>query len=158
MELTHENIMDFMKRYFVAYSTLAQNPETNHRMNEYFAPDFEVTLYVYAPPTAAINREKFLLMSASHPGIQETITPEHIIVDDKQHMAAVLLTGEFTVENTGEIIRQTFSAHYQLGLDEEKNIKLKSLRLFGQSTAPSERNIFDLYHEAYKRSRKGLQR
>jgi len=50
MELTYESIAKYMKEYFEAFNAYGQNPATIHRMDEYFAPDFEFIPYVAAIP------------------------------------------------------------------------------------------------------------
>lgn len=148
MECTYDEIMDFMKRYFKAYSTIAQDPKTKEQMYEYYAPEIKVTQYF--PEKAVSDREQFLLVSSAHPTILETLIPEHIVADDRQKMAAVWLRGEFTIKATGEVIVQEFTAHYQLMLDENKTIKIKNLWIFAEYVPPGKQNIVDLYMEAFK--------
>jgi hypothetical protein len=149
MDLTHDRIMEFMRRYFGAYSTVAQDPKTVQQMNEYYAPELRVT--IYTPRIAVSDRESFLHRSSSHPTIQETLIPEYIIADAIQHMAAALLKGEFTFKTTGEVITQMFSAHYQLKVDEKNSIKIKNLSLFGQYVPHGKQNIFEIYEELYRK-------
>lgn len=144
----YDNITDFMNRYFKAYSTLAQNPETSHKMHEYYSPALKVIQFF--PVRAESDREQFLKISAAHPAIQETLIPEHIIVDEKQMLAGVLLRGEFTIKDTGEVITQMFTAHYQLILDEAKTLKITELSIFAEYVAPGSQNIISLYEEAFK--------
>lgn len=149
MELKYDNIMYFIKNYFKAYSTIAQDPKTSHQMHEYYAPDIKVAQYF--PQMAISDRDQFLRISSSHPTIQETLIPEHIIVDDRQKMVAVLLRGEFTIKATGEVITQIFTAHYQLKLDEKNTIKIKNLWIFAEYVPPGKQNIVDLYEEAFRK-------
>jgi hypothetical protein len=128
MEFTYANIMDFMRRYFEAYSTIAQNPITTHQMREFYSSDFKLTQYF--PRYAVSDLELFLKMSSSHPGIQETLRPEYIMVDDRQKKAAVYLRADFTIKATGEVVSEMTSAHYHLKLDEKGTIKIKDLILF----------------------------
>lgn len=149
MKIAHDQIIAFMKRYFAAYNTIAQDSKTIHLMNEYYAPELKVA--VYTPKVAVSDRQRFLSSSSSHPGIQETLIPEHIIVDDMQYMVAVLLRGEFTFKDTGKTIRQMFSAHYQLKLDEKNSFKIVSLWIFGQYVAHGEKTIFEIYADVYRK-------
>lgn len=150
MAFSHEDIMDFMKRYFDAFNTLAQNPDTSPRMYEYYSPELKVTQFFLPIGTAAFNREQFLRISSSHPEVQETLIPEHIIVDAKQNMAAAFLRGEFTVKATKEVIVQMFTAHYQLIQDENNTIKIKDLLIFAEYLPPGKQNIGDLYENAFR--------
>ncbi len=99
-----------------------------------------------------MDREQFYITSSSHPGIQETLIPEHFMVDDKQKMAAVLLRGEFTIKGTGEVITQRFTGHYKLFLDENKTIKIKHTWIFGELVPLGKKNIVDLYMEAFNQA------
>jgi hypothetical protein len=149
MELTYDNIMDFMKRYFEAYSTIAQNPMTTHQMREFYSPDFK--LIQYFPRHAVSGLELFLEMSSSHPGIQETLRPEYIMVDDRQKKAVVYLRAEFVIKATGEIVSEMTSAHYHLKLDDKDTIKIKELILFQAYPEPGKKGIVELYAEVFKR-------
>ena len=157
MELTKGSITDFMKRYFGAYSAIAQDPARNQQMAEYYAPDLVVEAYL--GDIAESDFEGFLLISSSHLGIQETLTPEHMIIDEAQGMVAVLVRGEFTAKATGEMIREMgFSAHCQLKLDEKETIKVEHLWLFAQYPPPGEKSLFEMYEEemiAYFREKEG---
>ena len=149
MKLAHDQIVEHLERYFTAYSTVAQNPRTVHLMNDYYTPDLSVT--VYTPRISVSNLETFLRRSSSHPDIQETLIPEQIIVDERQHMATVLLKGKFTFKATGEVMTHMFSAHYQFALDENERLKIKNLWLFAQLVRPGKQSIFEIYEEAFRK-------
>jgi len=151
MLLTYENMMDFMKRYFKAYCTIAQDPETTHGMKEFYSPDFKVIQYF--PRCAVSDLELFLEMSSSHDGIQETLLPEYIMVDDRQKKVAVYLKADFSVEATGEVISEMASAFYQLELDEKGTIKIRELILFQAYPEPGKKGIVELYAEAFSKLR-----
>jgi len=148
MKLTHDQIVELLERYFTAYGTVAQNPRTVHLMNDYYTPDLSVT--VYTPRISVSNLETFLRRSSSHPDIQETLIPEQIIVDERQHMATVLLKGEFTFKATGEVMTHMFSAHYQFTLDENERVKIKNLWLFAQLVRSGKQSIFEIYEQAFR--------
>jgi hypothetical protein len=148
MEFAHDQIVEYLKKYFTAYSTVAQDPRTTHQMNDYYAADLTVT--VYTPRISVSNRETMLRRSSSHPDIQETLIPEQIIVDERQHMATVLLKGEFTFKATGEVMTHMFSAHYQFTLDENERVKIKNLWLFAQLVRSGKQSIFEIYEQAFR--------
>jgi len=149
MEFERPQIVDFMNRYFRAYSTVAQNPETTNEMHAFYSPDFKVTLFF--PQRVVLNREQFLLVSSSHPHILETLIPEHIIADDEVAMAAALIRGELTVKETSEVILQMmFIAHYQLISDENKTMKIKDLWISAENMPPGQPDIASLYEDAFK--------
>ena len=150
MPFSHEDIMDFMKRYFDAFNTLAQNPDTAPRMHEFYSPELKVTQFFLPKEMPPFNREQFLRISSSHPAVQETLIPEHLIVDEKQNMVAAFLRGEFTVKATEEVIVQMFTAHYQLIQDENDAVKIEDLLIFGEYLPPENQSIGDLYESAFR--------
>ena len=149
MGLSRDRIVESLKKYFAAYSTVAQDPRTTHLMNDYYTPDLTVT--VYTPRISVSDRGAFLRRSSSHPDIQETLIPEQIIVDERQQMATVQLRGEFTFKATGEVMKHMFSAHYQFVIDENERIKIKNLWLFAQLVRPGNKSIFEIYEEAFRK-------
>lgn len=147
MELARDRIVEYLKSYFVAYGTIAQDPQTVHMMNEYYAPDLTVT--VYTPRISVSDRAGFLRRASSHPDIQETLIPEQIIVDERQRMAAVQLRGEFTFKATMEVMTHMFSANYEFAFDENERIRIKNLWLFAQLVRSGKQSIFEIYEEAF---------
>jgi hypothetical protein len=146
MEMLRKTITEFMKKYFEAYSTIAQDPKENHRMSEYYSPDFAVTVYV--GHIAECGGEEFLFRSSSHPGIQEILTPGHMIVDEEQGMLGVLVHCKLIARATRALIREMwFSAHYKITLDERGNLKIEHLWLFAQYSPRGEKSIFEMYGE-----------
>jgi hypothetical protein len=132
-----------------AYITVAQDTKTQAKMREFYAPDFKLTQYF--PRYAVSDLELFLEMSASHPGIQETLLPQFIWVDDRQKTAAALVKAEFAIQATGEVASEMCAALYQLKPDEKGNIKIGSLTLFQQFPEPGKKSIGELYEEAFKK-------
>jgi hypothetical protein len=152
MELNYDKIMDFFMNetegYFKMYSTVAQNPETTNVMHKFYAPEIEFA--VYFPQKIVANREQFLAISSSHPGIQETLIPRHIMVDEKQGLVGVLLNAKFAIEKTGEVIEQEFTAHYKLKKDENNTPKITNVWIFAEYVPPGTQNIIALYEDAFK--------
>ncbi len=150
MAFAREEIVDFMNRYFGAYSTVAQNPETTHEMEAFYSPELEVTLFF--PQRTVLNREQFLLVSSSHPDIRETLIPEHIIADEKAGMAAALVRGELTAKETNDMLLQImFTAHYRLVSDGKEGMKIKDLWICSEDSAPGQPDIATLYEDAFKK-------
>lgn len=134
-----------MERYFKAYSTIAQNPDATHQMYEFFSP--EVKVYSYVTPLFTFDGEKFLKVSSSHPHVQETLRPKHLIIDERQKMVAALLGAELIKKATEEVIQITFAAHYQLILDENNTIKIKELWIFAEPLPPGKPSIVELFRK-----------
>lgn len=152
MGFDYNEIMDFFMDeetgYFKAYSTIAQNPETNKEMYRYYGPEAKIAQYF--PMFIVTNRDEFLHVSSAHPGIKETLIPEHIAVDEKQGLVGVLLNATFKILETGEVIEQMFTAHYKVARDENNELKIVNLWIFAEYVPPGKQNIIDLYEEAFK--------
>lgn len=145
MELTYDNIMKFLKKYFPAYNAYAQDPKTTHRMYDYFAPDFEFTPYV-AGLEHTTDRDEFLGIMSSHPSSYETITPEDIFIDERRGVVVVLLRTEVTDRKTGEVVvRKSYLPRYQLVLDENDTIKIKKLQFFWEVLPPGALDVHNVF-------------
>ncbi len=70
-------------------------------MLDYYAPN--IILNLYAGEVIENNCQEFLMLSSSHQSIQETLTPEHFVIDETQGIASVLLNGELAKKATGEV-------------------------------------------------------
>ncbi len=154
LKFNREQIKRFLEEYFQSYSTIAQDPEKNHQMLDYYAPN--IIVYLYAGDVLETNFEDFLILSSSHPSIQETLIPEHYIIDEAQSMATVLLKGELAKKATGEVFREMdFSAHYQLTTDDNGALKITHLWIFAQYAPDGEESIFELYMNEMMDGQKG---
>ena len=146
MELTYDNIVKWMKDYFHAYSNYGQDPETVHRMHDYFAPDLEFIPYIAALRKDMTSRDTFLQVTSSHPSWYETLTPEDITVDEKRGVAVVLFRLEVIDRKTGEVVvKKRAMSHYQLVLDENKTIKIRKIQFFWEVLPPGVPEFYDLF-------------
>ncbi|MHB8869402.1 MAG: hypothetical protein ACYC6T_18015 [Thermoleophilia bacterium] len=152
MSFEYEAIADFFLSdpggYCKSYSTVAQKVETCTEMYRFYAPDIEVATYF--PMLMVVNREQFLKISCAHPHIQETLIPQHCAIDEKQGLVAVLLLATFEIRDSGEVVKQEFTAHYKLAKDENDDLKIEKLWIFAEWVPPGRTNIVDLYEDAFK--------
>jgi hypothetical protein len=152
LELTYDNILEFMKRYYNSFPKFALRSENKNKMYEFYSPKIKVV--INRSQLSVFNREEFLAFSAARPHIDERITPEHIIVDEKQKRVAVLVRTDFDFKGTGKKVSELLSAHYILELDEYKTIKIIELLMFPQPMPPGEPDMGALMEQAYEKSRK----
>jgi hypothetical protein len=146
MEMSRSSITEFMEKYFRDYSVFAQDPKENYRMAEFYAPD--IVFSIYLGDIEECGPEEFLRRVYSHPRIQETLTPKHMVIDEAQGMVVVLVRSTFVVKATGEMVKDMwFSAHYKLKLDEKKTLKMDHLWLFPQYPRLGEKSIFEILME-----------
>ena len=140
MEFTYDGIVKWMEDYFKAYNSYAQNPETVNKMSEYFTPDVHFIPYVAefgGPERAVTSRDDFFRMFTGHPAVYEKFEPEDIMVDEKKKIVVALLKVELFDTKTGEVLlRKSYLPRYQLVLDENNTIKIKSILFFWESLPP----------------------
>ena len=150
MELTYDNILNWMKEYFEAYNAYAQNPETVERMNDYFAPDMEFIPYVASlkgPKGSVTSRDDFYRILAGHPSSYETFVPEDIVIDEKRSVVVVLLKVQVFDSKTEEVLlRKSYLPWYQLILDENNTIKIKKIQFFWEVMPPGTLEVNELFN------------
>jgi hypothetical protein len=129
-----------MKDYFAAYNAYAQNPDTVHRMSDYFMPDVRFVPYVSAfggPGNAITNRSDFFRMFTSHPTVYEKFEVEDIAVDEKRMVVVALLKVALFDSGTNQVLlRKHYLPRYQLVLDERGALKISTILFFWEATPP----------------------
>jgi len=144
MELTYDNITEFMKGYFADFSTRAQDPKTASQMEDYLAPDLEFVPYI-AGNARISGRDEFLSLMSSHPSSIERLTPEDIMADEARRIAVVLIKTEIIDNATGEIlVTKRYHVIYQLMLDENKTIKIRKILFFEEILPPGTLDVGDV--------------
>lgn len=150
MELTYDNIVQYMKDYFEAFNKYGHDSETIHRMNDYYAPDLEFFPYV-AGIGHTTRRDDFLRILLSHPSSLEQLTPEDIAIDERRKVAVVQIKAVISDSKTGEVlVTKRYYVRYPLVLDENNTIKIKEVKLFWEVLPPGAMEIDD----AFARDRK----
>jgi hypothetical protein len=151
MELTYDSIAEWMKEYFRVYSTYGQDAETADRMNDYFAPDLRFIPYIAGiggPEGGFFSREEFMHTAKSHPDWYEKLTPQDITIDERRKVVAVLFGMEVINRKTGEVaVKKSAMAHYELVLDENNTIKIKTIRFFWEVLPPGVPEFYDLFQD-----------
>jgi len=151
MELTYGSIASYMKEYFEEFNTFGQNPATIHRMDKYFAPDFEFIPYVATIPKV-VGRDAWYKVLLSHPSGYEKLTPEDMVIDDRRKVAVVLIKAEIIDPATREVlVTKRYFAHYPLVLDENNTIKIKRLQFFWEVLPPGAMEIDDVFDRDRKK-------
>jgi hypothetical protein len=145
MEFTYEGIVKYMKEYFEAFNAYGQNPETIHRMDEYFAPDFEFLPYVATIPKVK-GLDAWYRVLLSHPSGYEKLTPEDIVIDERRKVVVTMIKAEIMDSKTREVlVTKRYFARYPLVLDENNKIKIKNLQFFWEVLAPGAMEIDDVF-------------
>jgi hypothetical protein len=74
-----------------------------------------------------------------HPGLYEAFRLCHYVIDLKRMRAVVQFEIQFVDEASGESFpSKQCSAHYQLELDENKDLKIREIKYWTESSAPGE--------------------
>ena len=140
MKQTYEEILRWMRDYFNAYNSYAQNPETVGRMSDYFTPDVHFVPYISAfggPENPVTNREDFFRMFTGHPSVYEKFDVEDIVVDDRRMVATALLDVRlFESKTDRELLRKHYLPRYELVLDENNTLKIKTILFFWEASPP----------------------
>lgn len=145
MELTYDGIAKYMKEYFEAFNTFGQNPATIHRMDDYFARDFEFIPYVATIPKV-VGRDPWYQVLLSHPSGYEKLTPEDMVIDERRMVVVVLIKAEILDSKTREVlVTKRYFARYPLMLDEKNTIKIKNLQFFWEVLPPGTMEIDDVF-------------
>jgi len=149
MEMTYESILAWMKEYFDTYNAYAQNPDTVHKMDKFFAPDMVFKPYVagLGGPQGEVNsREDFYKILAGHPSSYETFEAEDIVIDDRRGVVVVLLRVQVFDSKTNEVLlKKSYLPWYQLVLDEEQNIKIKRIQFFWEVMPTGMLEVHELF-------------
>ena len=151
MEFTYDNILKWMTEYFEVYSTYGQDAETADKMKDYFAPDLRFIPYIAGiggPEGGFFSRDEFIHTAKSHSSWYEKLTPEDITIDVNRKVVAVLFGMEVVDRKTGEVaVKKSAMAHYELVLDENDTIKIKTIRFFWEVLPPGVPEFYDLYKD-----------
>lgn len=149
MELTYDNIQKWMKDYFETYSTYGQKPEMADRMKDFFAPDLRFIPYIAGiggPEGGFRSRDEFIQTAKSHPSWYERLIPDDITIDERRKVAVVLFRMEVVDTKKNEVvIKKSALAHYELILDENKTIKIKTIRFFWEVMPPGVKEFYEVF-------------
>ena len=147
MEMTREGILKFMQGYFAVYGQSGQDCALADRMSDYFTSDFVFTGYLGLPkPVVYRGRDAFLATGAAHPSSYERLTPEQMTIDETQQTVFAIIKFDFIDRKTGQVlVVERGATQYQLMLDENGSIKIKSFVFFPQRVAPGTLTGFDVF-------------
>jgi len=149
MELTYDNIQKWMKDYFETYSTYGQKPETADRMKDFFAPDLRFIPYIAGiggPEGGFRSRDEFIQTAKSHPSWYERLILDDLTIDERRKVAVVLFRMEVVDTKKNEVvIKKSALAHYELILDENKTIKIKTIRFFWEVMPPGVKEFYEVF-------------
>jgi hypothetical protein len=140
MKPTHDEIVKWMNAYFAEYNASAQNAQTVHRMDDYFAPDFTFIPYMYVfggPKNVIAGREAFYSMLTGHPADYEKFIVHDIFVDEQRMVSVAFLEATIYETETNRVkVRKNYLPLYELILDDKGELKISVVRFFWEALPP----------------------
>ena len=125
MALTYDDIAGFMKAYFPAYSEKGQTAETQHVMDSFYAEN------IYFDDGVPTRREDWYKSCRAHPAVQDKLTLEQLVVDEKQQLAVALVTTQAIERATGNVlVEMKLSCCYTFKADDSKNIRITHIKIY----------------------------
>ena len=139
MESLYNDILHFMKEYFPDYSRYAQDLETQHLMDRFYAPDLTFDDGVVT------SREQWYERCLTHPTVQDKLTVEHLFIDERQKEVGALLKTQAIDRETGEVLLELkMNVLYNLKI-ENKDIKITRVRVYLEGDPDKVRKLAQLY-------------
>jgi hypothetical protein len=140
MASTYDDIANFMREYFPAYSEKGQVAETQHVMDRFYDPD------IVFDDGIVTSREQWYRICLSHPAIQDSIKLEHLFIDEKQLEAGTLVKTRAIERASGKVLVEIrMNVLYSLKIDEKKDIKIKHIRVFLESNPKKGAKLMEVY-------------
>jgi hypothetical protein len=109
MELTYENMVDHLNKYFDMIPKIdpASDPDIYKKMEKFFSDDFQVR---WGTPVKFFNREQWIDHLCGHANEYRALihykkSPYYFIVDDRKKMAAGFIREQMTHPESGAIIK-----------------------------------------------------
>lgn len=125
MALTYDDIACFMRAYFLAYSEKGQTAETQHVMDGFYAED------IYFREGVPTSREDWYKACRAHPAVQDKLTLENLVVDEKQQEAVALVKTQAIERATGKVlVEMELSCFYAFKADDSKNIRITHIKIY----------------------------
>ncbi len=137
----YDNIVRFMTDYFPAYSQQGQVAATHGVMDRFYAPDLSF------PDDGVTSREQWYERCLNHPDIQDRITLEHLVIDERQHEVGALARTQAIDRATGKVLLELrMNVFYKLRISPEGDIKIASVKVFLETDPAKVTRLTQLYH------------
>jgi hypothetical protein len=140
MESLYEDIMRFMEAYFPAYNQYGQIAETHRLMDKFYAPELSVD------GELVTSREKWYRRCLAHPAVQDTLTVEHLLIDEKQRETDALLKTQAIDRASRKVLLELrMNVLYNIKIDQNKDLKIIKIRVFLESNPGKIARLSQLY-------------
>lgn len=150
MAFTRDEMVKWVDEYFAAFNQYGQNPDTIHRMDQYFAKDFVFNPFV-AHVGRVAGREEWYKVLCSHPSGIEKLTPEDLVIDvDRQAFVAQIKAELIDRDTQRPLLTKRYLARYPL-IEEEGKMKIERLDFFWEVLPAGALEIDDVFERDWKR-------
>lgn len=139
MSSRYDRIALFMNEYVKAYSEFGQVAETHSVMDRFYAPELSFDEMVS-------SREQWYETCLSHTGIQDKLTLEHLVIDEKQDEVGALLTAQAINRATGEVLLTIkMNTLYNLTTNENGEFRIVKARVFLETNPQKASKLCRIY-------------
>lgn len=150
MRMTYDEIAEWVDEYFAAFNAYGQNPDTIHRMDEYFSKDFAFNPYI-AHVGKVKGRDNWYKVLLSHPSGVEKLTPEDVVIDERRQTFVAQIKAEISDNTTKEVlVTKRYMARYPL-IEEDGKMKIERLDFFWEVLPAGAMEIDDVFERDWKR-------
>jgi hypothetical protein len=139
MRSKYDDIVRFINEYIRAYSEFGQVTETHSVMDKFYAPELSFDNMV-------TSRKQWYEASLSHADIQDKLTLEHLLIDEKQNEVGALLTAQAIQKSSGKVLLEIkMNTLYNLKLDKKGGLKIVKARVFLETHPQKAKKLFQIY-------------
>lgn len=150
MAMTRDEIAHWVDEYFQVFNTCGQNPDTIHRMDEYFSKDFVFNPYI-AHVGKVAGRDEWYKVLLSHPSGIERLTVEDLVIDEVRQAFVAQIKAELVDRDTKQLLlTKRYLARYPL-IEEEGKPKIERLDFFWEVLPAGALEIDDVFERDWKR-------
>lgn len=150
MAMTYDEIAAWVEEYFAAFNAYGQNPDTIHKMDDYFCKDFVFNPYI-AHVGKVYNRDDWYRVLTSHPSGIERLTPEDVVIDERRQTFVAQIKAEIIDADTKEVlVTKRYMARYPL-VEEDGKMKIKRLDFFWEVLPAGAMEIDDVFERDWKK-------
>ena len=141
MKSMYEDIVKFMKEYVDTYSQYGQIEKTHRMMDKFYAPELAF------PDDGVTSRDQWYERCLNHPAIQDKLTFDHLVVDEKINQISALLKTQAIERATGKILLELrMNVLYKLKIDRENNdIKITEVQVYLETDPVKITKLTQLY-------------
>jgi hypothetical protein len=154
MAFTRDQMTQWVDEYFLAFNQYGQNPQTIHRMDEYFAKDFVFNPYI-AHVGKVAGRDNWYDVLCSHPSGIERLIVEDLVIDESRQTFVAQIKAELIDRDTQQLLlTKRYMARYPL-IEEEGKMKIERLDFFWEILPVGALEIDDVFERDWKKQQAG---